>query len=189
MGQVTGGLLGNALVVPKVQGIIWSGRPRQYRSDCQAGQFKIGADRMVGKSLEMEVFGFRTIDDELFGYDFQTWLQVLFIDPQNVVSSVLFKTESMDNFANLQVDLMTQGKAIGEGVVTATMSKRSSNTTGKGYFAVEFEWRVREKGDRLLEITEFVSGLTLEQFALPGGGGGNGTDDGDDAVEVSASSA
>ncbi len=179
-----GGLLGNALVVPDVTGIIWSGRPRQYRSDCQAGQFKIAAEKMVGKSLEMEIFGFRTIDDELFGYDFQTWLQVLFIDPQNVVSSILFKTESMDNFANLQVELLTQGKAIGEGITTATMGKRSSNSTGKGYFAVEFTWKAREKGDRLLEIGEFVSGLTLEQFALPGNGGGNGA--GDDAVEVKA---
>jgi hypothetical protein len=134
----------------------------------------------VGKELKMEVFGFRTIDDELFGYEYQTWLQVLFIDPQNVVSSILFKTESMDNFANLQVDLLTQGRAIGEGVVTAVMAKRSSNA-GKGYFAVEFSWAEREDGERLLEIGQFVSGLSIEQFALPSGGG-----NGSDVVEVKA---
>ena len=167
------GLLGNALVPPEAKGIIWGGRPRQYRADCQVGQFKLGATKMVGRTLEMEIFGFRTIDDELFGYEYQTWLQVLFIDPQNVVSSVLFKTESMDNFANLQAELAAKGRAVGEGVVTATMSKRSSNTTGKSYFAVEFEWREREDTKRLQEIAEFVSGLTLEQFALPGSGGGN----------------
>jgi len=173
------GLLGNALVVPDVTGIIWTGRPRQYRSDCQLGKFKIGSDKLVGKELKMEIFGFRTIDDELFGYEYQTWLQVLFIDPQNVVSSILFKTESMDNFANLQVDLLTQGRAIGEGIVTAVMSKRSSNA-GKGYFAVEFSWAEREDSERLLEIGQFVSNLTIEQFALPSGGG-NG-----DVMEVKA---
>jgi hypothetical protein len=160
--------LGNALSVPEFKSIIWTGRPRQYRSDCQLGQFKIGSSQLVGKSLEMEVFGFRTFDDELFGYGFQTWLQVLFIDPQNVVSSCLFKTESLDNFANLQVNLAAEGKAIGEGIVTATMAKRSASS-GKSYFAVEFEWNARnDDGKRLMEIAAFVGTLNPNQFALPG---------------------
>jgi len=160
--------LGNALNVPEFEGIIWTGRPRHYRSDCQLGQFKIGSDKLIGKSLNMEVFAFRTIDDELFGYGFQTWLQVLFVDPQNVVSSILFKTESMDNFINLQVDLAAEGKAIGEGIVTATMAKRSTNS-GKSYFAVEFSWTERnDDGKRLMEIAAFVGTLNPNQFALPG---------------------
>jgi hypothetical protein len=35
---------------------------------------------------------------EFFGYRLQTWLAVVFVDPDGVLASILFKTESLDNF-------------------------------------------------------------------------------------------
>lgn len=156
----------NGLVATELTGITYLGRPRQYRSDCQAGQFKLGASKMLGKTLEMEVFSYRTFDDELFGYPHQTWLQLLFIDTQNVVSSILFKTESMDNFGNLLIDLSEMGEAIGAGKVKAVMEKRTSANNGTSYYAVEFSWQKHDdEGLRLLEIAEFVNLLPIEKLA------------------------
>ena len=71
---------------------------RQWRSDCQAGQFKIGATQFRGPKLEMELIGAQICEGEYFGYPFQKWLALLFVDPDGVLSSILFKTESLDNF-------------------------------------------------------------------------------------------
>ena len=41
---------------------------RQWRSDCQAGQFKIGATTMKGSKLDMELVGAQVSEGEYFGY-------------------------------------------------------------------------------------------------------------------------
>ena len=71
---------------------------RQWRSDCQAGQFKIGSSHFRGPKLDMELVGAQISEGEYFGYPLQKWLAILFIDPDGVLSSVLFKTESLDQF-------------------------------------------------------------------------------------------
>lgn len=155
----------NALSVPNLSGIIFTGKPRQYRADCQAGQFKIGASKMVGKSLRMEILAWSVFEDELFGYPFQPWLGVVFIDPTNVVSQVLFKTESLDNFVNLSLEKAQEGVALGQGITTGTMSKRASRA-GTSYFAVEFEWEPNN-AERLAEIAEFSQSLELSKLLHP----------------------
>jgi hypothetical protein len=94
---------------------------------------------MIGKSLTMEILAWRIFEDELFGYEHQSWLEIIFIDESNVVSHILFKTESLDNFTNLALDKAQDGVGIGEGVTTATMSKRTSTRNGTSYYAVEFD--------------------------------------------------
>jgi len=155
----------NALTVPKLSGIIYTGKPRQYRADCQAGMFKIGASKMVGRSLRMEILAWGVFEEELFGYPLQPWLGVIFIDPTNVVSQILFKTESLDNFTNLVLEKAQEGVGIGQGITTATMSKRASRA-GTGYFAVEFEWEPN-KPERLAEITDFSQSLELSKLLHP----------------------
>jgi len=155
----------NALTTPNLSGIIYTGKPRQYRADCQAGMFKIGASKMVGKSLRMEILAWAVFEDELFGYPFQPWLGVVFIDPTNVVSQVLFKTESLDNFVNLSLEKAQEGIALGQGVTTGTMSKRASRA-GTAYYAVEFEWEPNTP-ERLKEIAEFSQSLELSKLLHP----------------------
>jgi hypothetical protein len=158
-------MFNNALNAPNLEGIIFPGKPRQYRSDCQSGQFKIGASKLLGKSLTMEILAWRIFEDELFGYEHQPWLEIIFIDASNVVSHILFKTESLDNFANLALDKAQDGVGVGEGITTATMSKRSSARNGTSYFAVEFDWQPN-KPERLLEIAEFAQTLQLEKLSV-----------------------
>ena len=112
---------------------------RQWRSDCQAGQFKIGATQFRGSKLDMELIGAQISEGEYFGYPFQKWLALLFVDPDGVLSSILFKTESLDNFEELRRSYRVKGETLLGKTVRAQMAKRASKATGNGYFAVEFE--------------------------------------------------
>jgi len=155
----------NALSAPNISGIVFTGKPRQYRADCQAGQFKIGASKMVGKSLRMEILSWGIFEDELFGYALQPWVGIIFIDPSNIVSQVLLKTESLDNFVNLTLEKAQEGFGVGQGVTIATMSKRASRS-GSAYYAVEFDWEPNQP-ERLQEIAEFVqTNLELDKLQL-----------------------
>ncbi|HHP7231697.1 MAG TPA: hypothetical protein ACFCUY_12665 [Xenococcaceae cyanobacterium] len=146
----------NAFEPPKMDGIVYiPGRPRQYRADCKAGVFKIGESKIIGNELNIEILSFRTFEEQLFNYPYQSWLEVIFVDPDNIVGHILFKTESLDNFLNLTLDLGVQGIAIGTGIVTAKMSKRSSDTGT--YYAVEFDWEEQKKKERVEELKAFVS--------------------------------
>ena len=112
---------------------------RQWRSDCQAGQFKIGSNTMRGNKLDMELIGAQISEGEYFGYPFQKWIALLFVDPDRIVSSILFKTESLDNFEELRRSFRVKGESLLGKTIRAQMAKRASKASGNGYFAVEFE--------------------------------------------------
>ena len=112
---------------------------RQWRSDCQAGQFKIGATNFRGPKLDMELVGAQISEGEFFGYPLQKWLAVLFVDPDGVISSILFKTESLDQFEELRRTYRLKGESLLGKTIRAHMCKRASRASGNGYFAVEFE--------------------------------------------------
>ena len=128
--------------------------PRQYRSDCQSGQFKIGTSTMKGQKLDMELIGAQLSEGEYFGYPNMRWLALLFADQEGVVSTILFKTESLDNFSELSRAFRLKGESLLGKTVRATMSKRASRATGNAYFAVEFEV-VAKKGKFATAIAEF----------------------------------
>lgn len=112
---------------------------RQWRSDCQSGQFKIGATTMRGSRIDMELVGAQINEGEFFGYPLQRWLALLFVDPDGVLSTILFKTESLDQFDEMRRQYRLKGESLLGKTIRATMSKRASKASGNGYFAVEFE--------------------------------------------------
>ena len=124
---------------PLAAGEILADSIRQWRSDCQAGQFKIGSTTFRGSKLEMELVGAQISEGEYFGYPNQKWLGVLFVDPDGVLSSILFKTESLDQFEELRRSYRLKGQSLLGKTIRAVMSKRASRASGNGYFAVEFE--------------------------------------------------
>lgn len=126
---------------------------RQWRSDCQAGQFKVGATTFRGGKLDMELVGAQISEGEFFGYPFQKWLALLFIDPEGVLSSIMFKTESLDQFEELRRTYRLKGETLLGKTIRATMSKRASRANGNGYFAVEFE--VISNGKYAAAIAQF----------------------------------
>lgn len=128
-------------------GEILSDSIRQWRPDCQAGQFKIGSSTMRGNKMDMEIIGAQIGEGEYFGYPFQKWLAVLFVDPDGALSSILFKTESLDQFEELRRTYRLKGQSLLGKTIRATMSKRSGTTKATAtepakptnYYAVEFE--------------------------------------------------
>lgn len=126
-------------VTPLASGEILADSIRQWRSDCQAGQFKIGANQFQGNKLDMELVGAQISEGEYFGYPHQKWLALLFVDPDGVLSSILFKTESLDQFEELRRTYRLKGESLLGKTIRAHMCKRASRTSGNGYFAVEFE--------------------------------------------------
>lgn len=126
-------------VTPLQPGQILADSVRQWRSDCQAGQFKIGAGNFKGSKLDMELVGCALFEGEFYGYKPQRWLGLVFIDPDGVLSTILFKTESMDNFVELRRAYQLKGQSLLGKTLAARMSKRTSMALGKPYFAAEFE--------------------------------------------------
>lgn len=120
----------------KPEGLLYVGSPRQYRADCKSGQFKIGASQTVGNRLKMEVIAARFVEGEFLGYDWKKWANIIFADEHGAVSSMMIKTESLDNFLEVYRNTLEKGKTMIELKLEAIMSARS-NDNGK-YFAVEF---------------------------------------------------
>jgi hypothetical protein len=135
---------------------------RQWRSDCQAGQFKIGGTQFRGSRLDMELVGAQISEGEYFGYPNQKWLAILFIDPDGVLSSILFKTESLDNFEELRRQRRLKGESLLGKTIRATMEKRASRASGSGYFAVVFE--VLQEGRYAEAIARFRQQNMPSQF-------------------------
>ena len=135
------------------EGQILADSIRQWRADCQAGQFKIGAATMRGPKLDMEIVGAQISTGEFFAYPLQTWLAVLFVDPDGVLASILFKTESLDNFEELRRQYRLKGETLLGKTIRAAMSKRASRASGESYYAVEFE--VVSEGKYAAAIADF----------------------------------
>ena len=123
--------------VPEDQILTDSIRP--WRSDCKVGQFKVGASTMRGKTLDLEIVGAQISEGEYFAYPLQKWLAILFVDPDRVLSSLLLKGESLDNFAELRRQHQLRGETLLGKTIRATMHLRTSRLHGGSYYAVEFE--------------------------------------------------
>ena len=142
-------------------GQIMADSVRQWRPDCKAGQFKIGASTIRGNKIEMELIGAQICEGEYFNYPRQKWLAILFVDPDGVLSSILFKTESLDNFEELRRQYRLKGESLLGKTIRAEMGQRSSTkkdpTTGEKkamkYHAVQFE--VMSQGKYAEAITQF----------------------------------
>lgn len=77
----------------------------------------------------------------------------MFVDPDGVLSSILFKTESLDQFEELRRTYRLKGESLLGKTIRAHMCKRASRTSGNGYFAVEFE--VISEGKYAQAIAQF----------------------------------
>lgn len=126
---------------------------RQWRADCQAGQFKVGATNFKGPKLDMELIGAQINEGEFFGYPFQKWLALLFVDADGILSSILFKGESLDNFEELRRTRRIKGESLLGKTIRASMSKRASRASGNAYYAVEFE--IAKEGRYAEAIAQF----------------------------------
>jgi hypothetical protein len=158
------------------EGQILADSIRPWRSDCKAGQFKIGATIMHGNRLDMEIIGAQISEGEYFAYPLQKWLAILFVDSDRALSSILFKGESLDNFEEVRRKYRLKGETLLGKTIRAQMAMRSSRTHGETYYAVEFE--VVSAGQYAQQIAEFrqqhYNPALFRQLSGPVENGGNG---------------
>lgn len=124
--------------------LIFVGGVREYRANCKIGQFVVGQESR-GAKLVMELIGVQPIDAQLFNYPRQKWLVVIFADEKKVVSRILFKTESLQNFLEMYREVSAKHEALNTLEISAVMAKRSAiveDDDGEqkqaNYYAVEF---------------------------------------------------
>lgn len=126
---------------------------RQWRPDCTAGVFKIDGSKKIGERIDMELIGAQINEGEFYGYPLQKWLALLFVDPDGILSTILFKTESLDQFEELRRTYRLKGESLLGKTIRVKMAPRSSKTTGNSYYIVEFE--VVSKGKYAEAIAQF----------------------------------
>jgi len=112
-------------------GIINLGRPTPYRGDCQIGKFKIKAN----------VLAIRHLQGEFFNYDYQDWIEIIFADEKKIVSAMLLKTESMDNFGLTTKFILSSGLRLIDVIITGYFVKKTSVVNKSTYYALDFKFR------------------------------------------------
>ena len=166
----------------KPEGLLYVGSPRQYRADCKAGQFKIGASQVVGNRLKMEVIAARFVEGEFFGYDWKKWANIIFADESGAVSSMMIKTESLDNFLEVYRNALESRRTLLQLQLEAMMSARA-NDNGK-FFAVEFS--VAGDGKFSEHIAAFRAELPGDIYRLAIGNGNGSSEHAEEEEEDDA---
>lgn len=135
-------------------GIINLGRPTPYRGDCQMGKFKIKANP-VSDTLDFTVLAIRHLQGEFFNYEYQDWIEIIFIDEKKIISAMLLKTESMDNFGLTTKFILSSGKRLIDVIITGYFVKKTSVVNKSSYYALEFRFKDNEP-ETVKEIETFM---------------------------------
>ena len=135
-------------------GIINLGRPTPYRGDCQIGKFKIKANP-VSDTLDFTVLAIRHLQGEFFNYEYQDWIEIIFIDEMKIISAMLLKTESMDNFGLTTKFILSSGKRLIDVIITGYFVKKTSVVNKSSYYALEFRFRDNDP-ETIKEIETFM---------------------------------
>ncbi len=124
-GNVNGNVFCGSISLSR-SGIINLGRPTPYRGDCQMGKFKIKANP-VSDTLDFTVLAIRHLQGEFFNYEYQDWIEIIFADEKKIVSAMLLKTESMDNFGLTTKFILSSGKRLIDVVITGYFVKKNQH--------------------------------------------------------------
>ena len=143
-------------------GIINLGRPTPYRGDCQMGRFKIKANP-VSDTLDFTVLAIRHLQGEFFNYYYQDWIEIIFVDDKKIVSAMLLKTESMDNFGLTTKFILSSGKRLIDVIVTGCFVKKTSVVNKSSYYALEFKFRDNDP-ETVKEIETFMDSCDVTKI-------------------------
>lgn len=153
--------LPSAFQVPQVKGIKMLNQPRDYRTMLEKTQGYFSCnDINKGGKIKMRILNWRNEHGVRFSDAYpepETVVQVIFIDEQDLVSTVLFRTSSMKNFYQLIDNIFAEGKALAQVVVTATMEKVTSKA-GYTFHIAKFSYEDNTE-ENLREIMFFAQNV------------------------------
>ena len=154
------------MTVPAEGSIVYiPGHPLEYRSDAKAGVFKLGADDIVGKSIDVEIIGANMFVSRLFEKDDsdkppKQWLQLFFVDKNNAVSHIMFHgKESIKSFKDMMHKSAVFRKPLISQIVTIGMEKRDGEDKDGNdftYFTSPFTMRPNTDA-RVAELIAYMN--------------------------------
>jgi hypothetical protein len=95
----------------------------------------------VSDILDFTVLAIRHLQGEFFNYEYQDWIEIIFADEKKIVSAMLLKTESMDNFGLTTKFILSSGLRLIDVIITGYFVKKTSIVNKSTYYALEFRFR------------------------------------------------
>lgn len=142
----------------EIAGIKFVGAAREWRADCKAGIFRIGEGEPQGSKLRMEIMAAKNADTKILGYPQQIWWELLFVDRDGFVSTMLFKGQSVRSFVELMQRVVAEKIPPTQTIITAAMSKR---TGAEGaYYVLEFSHE-KNTAERVADIRNFMRSVPI----------------------------
>jgi hypothetical protein len=136
--------------------------PVQWRANMEksVGEFLM-LDQKKGPTLDMRIINWRLEEGVQFSDQtgIEDVIQVLFIAPNNAISSITFRTHSISNFNRLITGILLNEDIVAQKIVTAKMVKKESN--GNKYHIVEFEVK-NNTLEGFEEIADFLVNVSPE---------------------------
>lgn len=141
----------NAFEVPIRDGILWhQGSERKYRFNRKDGGVYLDlvtTMKKVGTSLDILVLQHFQFSASLFNMDYQNWVLLAFIDPDDVVSIGYLNSGSTDAtkaWDAYVLNLQTEGIPLASVVTNISLQQEFSKSTGNSWFGYKFESRPRK---------------------------------------------
>lgn len=150
--------LGDAFKVDTTEGIKMLSNPREWRAKNggAAGFFEV-AEENRGKELKMNILGYRdelAFFGEAYGEEEEMVTQVVFIDPEQVVASMVLRKSVAEEFKKMVDNVMLKKLPLVVMDVTASMEKKMTKK-GQAYYLVSFTAE-RMPEEKFNEIKAFV---------------------------------
>lgn len=145
-----------------------NGEPLRYRANCEksVGKFFLNNTVDEGDSIKMKVLNMK--EEPVVYFSDQTGeepaVSIVFLNDTGVVSNMFLRTHSIGNFKSLINALMAKKVSPITQIITAKMSKKTSN--GNTYHIVEFSAEPNTPED-VKDIFEFIQELPEALQAFP----------------------
>lgn len=141
----------NAFEIPQRDGILYvQGQERKYRFNRKDGGIYIDLVtnlKKVGSSLDILVLQHFQFAASLFNMDYQNWVLLAFVDPDDVVSIGYLNSGSTDAtraWDAYVLNIQTEGIPLASVVTTISLQQEFSKSTGNSWFGYKFESRPRK---------------------------------------------
>ncbi len=155
---LSGSNLPAAFIRPQLVGIKMLNQARDYRALCdKASGFFSCNEISKGGAIKMRILNWRLEQGVRLSDVYpepETVVQVVFIDEQNLISTVLFRTSSMRNFIQLIDNITAEGYALASLVVTAVL-ERVTTKSAHTFHIVKFKYEPNDE-QNIREIIAFV---------------------------------
>lgn len=142
----------------KKEGVVFvPGHAREYRADCSKTEygFNIGGRKKLGDTLEIVVlYPMLFSEISILEYPTQDWVEILFLDKEKAISSLLLKTVSLDNWNAYKMEALVAGINLATVKTVCSFASYISKKYGQ-FWGVDFELGEKLSEEKQNELKDF----------------------------------